>query len=646
MSIADSLNDVWESSPAKSKTPTFLDYLSQKGILAHRPYSTTHQHLQIEDLRPRNQDRVRILKRISAAPAGIALKTIVSETLKGQRVGQCERIDGSDKDYQFAYDFCTKLTNHVPPDFDTPLVRKRTESGSNFYAPRSSLIDLISEGIAQTAQENQTLYDRAFARDLLQNSSMLTTNQKEHLENVLENYVSRINDYCLLFDVHTYDDRGSSSKTMTKPYKTRFNDRGRIAKNFAQFNDGLENCLDKYQNAVLCTVTTDPGTTDDPTRPNPRSILETTESISPNFNRLNSWLKSDPSTARDTRNENVPQWKPELDPSNYNYLPDGIPKGGPPEGPVTSRPRKKLDYIKVLEFQENGLPHLHILFFDVPTREKDGMPWLVDKNELKNRWQQYGQGMIVDVWPLVKRDLTELDSEFKTDNQFGFVDWYRYGDHDRDDRWIQEKQQQHDRIDFTSDGTSQEKTAGAYLGKYLSVVLGGLLDTNAEVDVPDEKFEDKAATWKLAMYWATQSRFFTFSKNVQHAISPNEHVRESAKVSQTVRWASKDTISNLAYTEILNQKARQKISSLDDLDAAAQSAAEKAVTPNVESTLPESSTFGCQITYRGAYLKWDLPTEELSAPPLDDSTNQFAQANNLPPEPRTDRPPPIETVWN
>lgn len=652
MSVAQALNRVWSPTAEKSKSRTFVTYLSEQGLLAGRPLNPNGDDPATQTLKPRNKDRIRILKRLSAAPSGLHIKTIVSEVLKGQRVGECERFDGSDADYQFAYTYLNRLSEYVPPDFGEPLVRKREQTGGLFFAPTPALLDLISEGIAQTpTAESDTLYDRDFALDILQHAQSLTENQKEHLESALESYVNRIDDYALLFDVTLYggDGHGAKIDRMTKPYKTRFNDQGRIAKRYSQFQSALEHHKEHSSNAVLATVTSDPGTTDDPTRPDPRSIAETTGSINKNHNRLNNWLKTDPTTVKDTRREDVPQWRPELDSSNYNYFPDGEPTGGPPEGPVSGRPREKLEYIKVLEFTEAGYPHLHILFFDVPTRDSDGMPWLCDKAELAARWKHYGQGQIVDTYPLVYRDdLDDLEAEFAADVSEGFVDWYRYGDHDHSDEWVADRMDAHERIDFTnpdSDEQPKESTAGAYLGKYLSATFGALMDTSESMETNPDTHEDKTATWKLALYWATGTRFWSLSKRTRHAITPNEHCRESADVAETVRWAGVETISRLAHSEILDRYARRSWNSLDELETAVEEAAERVVSPNVESTLPDPAEFGVVINYIGAYAKWDLPTKELSAPALDDTTDQFQQAQQLPPSPRVDRPPPIAQAY-
>lgn len=50
--------------------------------------------------------------------------------------------------------------------------------------------------------------------------------------------------------------------------------------------------------------------------------------------------------------------------------------------------KKKLQYVKVIEFQKNGSPHVHALFFDIA--------WLMAAGELRHFWNQiYGEGIFV-----------------------------------------------------------------------------------------------------------------------------------------------------------------------------------------------------------------------------------------------------------
>nr|WP_236039235.1 hypothetical protein [Halomicroarcula salinisoli] len=97
--------------------------------------------------------------------------------------------------------------------------------------------------------------------------------------------------------------------------------------------------------------------------------------------------------------------------------------------------------------------------------------------ELAKKWADYGQGEIVNVYPLTYRDdLDDLDPEFQDEQ--GFVDWYRFGVHDRGEEWVRDRTRSHELIEFGDDGHDMESTAGAYLGKYLSATFGSLPDAS------------------------------------------------------------------------------------------------------------------------------------------------------------------------
>jgi len=55
---------------------------------------------------------------------------------------------------------------------------------------------------------------------------------------------------------------------------------------------------------------------------------------------------------------------------------------------LQKRYRRRLKFVKVIEFQKNGSPHLHVLFF--------GIPRLIDADELREFWDaRYGAGTFV-----------------------------------------------------------------------------------------------------------------------------------------------------------------------------------------------------------------------------------------------------------
>jgi len=547
-------------------------------------------------LTERDTERCRIAKFVAQHPEGTPLTHIVSYVVKGVSPEACERVEGSDPDYQFAYRFVNNLA-----DREDPYVRKSESSGVLMVTPTLRLLDLITEGITQTTTERDgPVFDREFLRNYLAKVDSVDEDLQELLVDGFTSYLNRIEDYKLLFDVHFVDGQGSeTTRRMTKDYKTRFNDSGRVSKQFARFNDALEYGYDHADNAVLVTLTTDPKRQD--------SLLDGIDSINENFNRLLSYFDSDPSTKSDTRQEGTCGWRPELDDS------------------VTGRPRCRPDYIKALEFTEKGYPHLHVLFFDVPERESDGMPWLCDKPELAKKWSDYGQGEIVDVYPLTDRDdLNDLEPNFQSDK--GFVDWYRFGNHNHSEDWIRERTRSHELIEFGDEGHEMESTAGAYLGKYLSTTFGSLLDASESFEASDdqrESYADKAATWKLALYWATNRRFWSCSTSITEGIDPGDHT-EDPNVRKAVRWCSLDSVQFASTGEICDNLARRQWGNINDLDAAIEQAISNVGQPLVRSTLPGETTFRCIVDYIGAYAYWDLPGSE-----LDDGSRDFETAEGF-----------------
>lgn len=626
--------DVWESGSESSRctTSTLCHYLEERDLLGHG-------RLQNGSFTDRDLDRARLLKFIVNNPQGIRRTTLVHLVLKGTKLYDSphnygfadvsgnalnrhsdwldrlhdsrdwDKLDGSDSDYKFAYRFTKTLKNKG-------LVRLDDTSTGCFVTPTLEALDLISEGITETTTSDSALvYDRDFCANILKAGNSLTDGHKETLANSLQRYVDRVEDYRLLFDVEVSDGfRRSASKQMTKRYKTRFNDDGRIRKMFARYNQALEQAYADADNAVLVTLTSDPGTVSDPTRPDPRSIAELTDSINPNFHRLTQYMKSDPSTKGNTRKPGVVPYSTERADS------------------VTSRPRKKLDYLKALEFTECGLPHLHVLFFDVPTKEDgelEGCPWLMHKQELSDKWSDYGQGQIVDVYPLTYRDdLDDLDTEFATDE--GFVDWYRFGQNELDADRVEELSRSH-QIDMEGDDDNpMQKTAGQYLGKYLSMTFASLLDASGEDLDERDGYDDKFAKWKLGMYWTTGKQFWSISRRLERKIDRDHRLPED--VDRAVRWASKLDVQlaceHLDVTEFPDNL---------DGDRRRSTVSQAVAAPFVD------------IDHVGTYHYADLPgyVDTSARSDLDPLAKDLAD----PDEPvtlstRGDRPPPMVDVWS
>lgn len=623
---------------------TISDHLAQKGIMAYGQDGTS-------ELTDRNAQRVRILKYLANHPEGVNISNLVHTTVKGvdpttyhghfDLSGQsldtsnqtADRVhtndgyvslDGTDPDYQFVRRFIADLEAH------TDLVKTASGEAGRHITPTLNLIDLISAGISETVDtSNDLIYDRQFLQNLLKlkqtDLKRLSNAEKELFSSALSSYIQRIENYRLVFEVHLSGRFGPETRRMTKTFATRFNDSGRVNRAFARLQDSLEWGYENAENAVFCTLTTSPRDHD--------SLYDAIQSISKNFHRLNQFLKSDPNSVADTKLEGVPQWTKERDSSNFHFG---------REGAVSGRPRKRLEYIKVLEFTSAGYPHLHVLYFDVPTREKDGMPWLLDKPELEHYWSKYGQGKIVDLYPLIYKDnLNDLEESdvnghqspenIKFNADEGFVSWYRYGNHNWDANRVEERvryHQENGQLDFDgADDILMQKTAGSYIGKYISETYSLLTDfkeNTADLDNPEE-----TQFWKLGLYWATNKRFWSASRGIIEAIDQNG---TDPEIESAVNLCTK--ISLQYHTE----QSHVPHELLDQTDADSET------TKSAIHRIVNGHTV--QIDYLGTYAIWDMPK------PKDHRVQSdiIEELIHDPSEPiqlasRGDRPPPIVEVW-
>ena len=279
---------------AGCKDPVVEEALSDSGLLSGRS---------------RDTDRIRIVKRLLYAPEGILVSQLVKDLFGA------DAADGSDSDYQFTHRFTSKLD-----DREWLNLRKHGSGEGNEAIPTTKLLSLISEGITQTQEDTENLYDKEFSKRLLQGVDEISEENQDLLSGMLSDYTDRIEDYRMLFEAVLVGRGGQDTRQFTKPYKTRFNDSGRVRKTYGKFNgaldamagtDAIPDHIDKIDadNAVLATFTTDPK--------KQNSIYSGIESINPNFNRLKSWLESSTKHAKDERKEGVPSWSKARDPSNY-----------------------------------------------------------------------------------------------------------------------------------------------------------------------------------------------------------------------------------------------------------------------------------------------------------------------------------------
>lgn len=406
-----------------------LEPVSETGISSSDPYK---------------KEKIRLIKRIAHYPAGATLEQILND-IHGRG-----NFQTGGPEYQRA----RRFYNSKPQYFTV----SKDGAGVLYVEPTLTLFDLINGGIIQNPREKPSQAGLDFCRNLLSSVKEINPKGRDLLEQNLREYLERINDLRIILEA---EDPDTAPEYITLPYKTRFNDEGRISKQHAILSSELEVAGEMYDNAVLLTLTTDPKKFS--------SLLEMWEQINTNFNRLMSWLSTD---------------------SRLGYRPD---------------------YVKVLEATEKGYPHLHcIIFLEDESTRANGMPWLEDKNEISRYWNKY-QARIIDTAPLVWED--DLPEGY--DQNEGWVRWQEDGNHGGD----------------LGGGRSAEEgggqTAGQYLGKYLSAIYNGIRAQNAPRvltdggrDLPTDELEhqDKAAGWKVAMYWATRRKIRTESRDLRQAV--------------------------------------------------------------------------------------------------------------------------------
>ncbi|PMQ00696.1 MAG: hypothetical protein CBR30_09810, partial [Dictyoglomus sp. NZ13-RE01] len=153
-----------------------------------------------------------------------------------------------------------------------------------------------------------------------------------------------------------------------------------------------------------------------------------------------------------------------LDPKTYKSIREGIAIGSKAWNRFMSRLRKKLGfrppYIRVLEFQDSGNPHYHVVLF--------GIDSIGDHYELTEYLKKIGFG--------------EIHYEYKIVNRNGNWEW---------------SNPRHKPTKLHNHGVKD------YLKKYIEKMFNydiGVNSTEARVD-----------DYKIALYFALDSRFFTYS---------------------------------------------------------------------------------------------------------------------------------------
>lgn len=410
--------------------------------------------------RDRDKHRIRVIRRLLQDLHPHPITSVVYDIFND--------MSGDGHTSQSNYKFVNRYLKTNPRYFEV----RDVEGGVREVYGKKELIDLILDGITQKSGGTVSGFNRSNAQNLISKYTELTDPGRRILAEELSSYVERIDNYRLWFEAEYLDirDSGPDSEIFRIPYATRFNSKKRTAKSFAQFNQALEFAREEYSNAVFMTLTTDPKQHE--------SISDMADSISRNWNRLRSWMRYD------SQNPN--------------------------------RPNQDFEYIKTLEFSEKGYPHLHVLAFDVETR--GGKPYLIEKGLLSDRWDDLGQGEIVDLQSLVYE--SDLGDGYEVEE--GFIAYSEA-----------ESGKSTGSGGSEDDSEIQSQTVGQYLGKYMSKTLGAIdkiptwsSDSSEEEDSDSEDSgseEDSdiglSEIAKIGLYFSTQKKIFTKSQEIQEHIS-------------------------------------------------------------------------------------------------------------------------------
>jgi len=159
-------------------------------------------------------------------------------------------------------------------------------------------------------------------------------------------------------------DRGPGSQMVKLPCRTRFTDRGRKVHNIRMYDRAWSLANNNFKRGVFVTLTTDPAMHE--------SLWHANRHLTRAFNRYLSLLLS---RAKQNRKKGYDTEKDPDDPFDEQI--------------------SRLRYIAAYEFQENGLIHLHLVFF--------GIRYLAKIDDISVDWKNCGQGRIVHAYG-VRRD--------------------------------------------------------------------------------------------------------------------------------------------------------------------------------------------------------------------------------------------------
>jgi len=249
-------------------------------------------------------------------------------------------------------------------------------------------------------------------------------------ENLFESYLEEVSDQVIV--LKKTNPHAPGRPWLTFPYTVRFNDQVKKVRNLKTYETGIENSLISFDEGVFLTLTTDPLLwMGPPGMEFTRTIKnKKTGEVLATFNAV-----AKGKTLWHANRHESEAWR-----QYYEKL--------------VHRFGWRVPYIRVVEFMENGLIHLHVLFF--------GIHWLDDFRRVAGDWGlTYGQGFNCQICRVRKRA--------------GKWDWASKKDVPED-----------------SDG----KDPGDYLKKYLKKALWN--------------------TDGYSPYWVTNKRFFTMSQSLRY----------------------------------------------------------------------------------------------------------------------------------
>jgi len=215
-------------------------------------------------------------------------------------------------------------------------------------------------------------------------------------------------------DRYTILERIRRAEYLLIPYLTRFNDESKAGDIQEGFKFALEIAARRFDNAIVLTVTVDPKRFS--------SHAEATESISENKGRLMSWLSTE---------------------YQLGYRPENL---------------------SVLEYQENGLPHYHIVLF--------GCTWLTSQEQLSAKWSDLGAGSVVDVRMAGSRNGSFM---------------------------------------MHKDGVTT--TLRDYLGKSIQELV--TLSSMSPAELEEQVDSGDIHLWRQALYWATGKQYYSCSQSLK-----------------------------------------------------------------------------------------------------------------------------------